>query len=130
MHTRCRGVLVIGDREGRVIDEELKSFAKMAMEQYLSSRENLLKVVLLVDIRHAPSKQDVEMYGYLRHYGLDGIVVATKADKISRNQLQKQIKIIKQALGLGEDDIVIPVSALKKTGCEELLDLMETLLQG
>lgn len=100
------------------------------MEQYLSSRENLLKVVLLVDIRHAPSRQDVEMYGYLRHYGLDGIVVATKADKISRNQLQKHIKIIKQALDLGEDDIVIPVSALKKTGCEELLDLMETLLQG
>lgn len=100
------------------------------MEQYLGSRENLLKVVLLVDIRHAPSKQDVEMYEYLRHYGLDGVVVATKADKISRNQMQKQIRTIRQTLGLGGDDIVIPVSALKRTGHEDLLDLMEALLEG
>lgn len=100
------------------------------MEQYLSDRQNLVKVVLLVDIRHAPSKQDVEMYGYLKHYGLDGVVVATKADKISRNQLQKQIKIIRQTLDLDKEDIVIPVSALKKTGHEELLDLMEDLWKG
>ena len=99
------------------------------MEQYLSSRQNLLKVVLLVDIRHAPSKQDVEMYDYLRHYGLDGIVVATKADKISRNQMQKQIKLIRQTLGLDQEDLVLPVSALKRTGQEELLDVMQRLLQ-
>ena len=54
------------------------------MERYLEQRESLRKVIQLVDIRHAPSKQDVEMYQYLRHFGLDGIVVATKADKISR----------------------------------------------
>lgn len=99
------------------------------MEQYLSSRPNLLKVVQLVDIRHAPSKQDIEMHEYLHHYGLDGIVVATKADKISRNQLQKQIKLIRQTLGIDKDDAVIPVSALKKTGHEELLDLMEELIE-
>ena len=100
------------------------------MEKYLSSRENLLKVVQLVDIRHAPSKQDVQMYDYLRHYGLDGIVVATKADKISRNQLQKQIKLIRQTLKLSADDIVIPVSALKRTGYDELLDVMEQILEA
>ena len=49
------------------------------MEEYFSSRRGLKKVVQLVDIRHAPSAQDVQMYEYLRHYGLDGIVVATKA---------------------------------------------------
>ncbi len=100
------------------------------MEKYLSSRENLRKVVQLVDIRHAPSKQDVQMYDYLRHYGLDGIVVATKADKISRNQLQKQIKLIRQTLKLSADDIVIPVSALKRTGYDELLDVMEQILEA
>ena len=44
------------------------------MEKYLQGRENLIKVVQLVDIRHQPSKQDVEMYDYLRYYGLDGII--------------------------------------------------------
>ena len=98
------------------------------IEQYLQTRQNLLKVVQLVDIRHEPSKQDVEMYEYLRYYGLDGIVVATKADKVSRNQIPKQIKQIRKTLTLGEDDIVIPVSALKRTGYEELLDVIEGLL--
>ena len=98
------------------------------MEKYFQTRENLLKVIQLVDIRHEPSKQDVEMYNYLRYYGLDGIVVATKADKISRNQIPKHIKQIKQTLKLGKDDIVIPVSALKRTGYEELLDVIEGLL--
>ena len=99
------------------------------MERYLEQRENLRKVIQLVDIRHAPSKQDVEMYQYLRHFGLDGIVVATKADKISRNQLPKQIKLIRQTLKLSAEDVVIPVSALKKTGYEELLDVMEEILE-
>lgn len=98
------------------------------MEKYLQGRENLIKVIQLVDIRHQPSKQDVEMYEYLRYYGLDGIVVATKADKVSRNQIPKQIKQIRQTLGLGKEDIVIPVSALKRTGYEELLDVIEELL--
>jgi len=98
------------------------------MEKYLSSRQNLLKVIQLVDIRHEPSKQDVEMYEYLRYYGLDGIVVATKADKVSRNQIPKQLKQIRQTLKLGKEDIVIPVSALKRTGYEELLDVIEELL--
>lgn len=100
------------------------------MERYLESRPNLLKVIQLVDIRHAPSKQDIEMYSYLRHYGLDGIVVATKADKISRNQIQKSIKTIRSVLKLSQDDMVIPVSSLKRTGCEELLEVMEKLLEG
>ena len=100
------------------------------MERYLQNRENLVKVVQLVDIRHAPSKQDVEMYEYLRHYGLDGLVVATKADKISRNQMAKQMKLIKQTLGLSSEDVVIPVSALKKTGYQELLDEMEKILEA
>lgn len=100
------------------------------MEMYLEGREELVSVIQLVDIRHEPSKQDVAMYGYLRHYGLNGPVVATKADKISRNQTARQLKTIRQTLGLGQDDVVIPVSSLKKTGYEELLDAMESILEG
>ena len=67
------------------------------METYFQNRTGLRKVVqLFVDIRHKPSAQDVQMYGYLRHYGLDGIEVATKADKVSRNEMQKNLSVIRK----------------------------------
>lgn len=99
------------------------------MEEYLSQRPNLKKVVQLVDVRHEPTAQDVQMYEYLRYYGLDGIVVATKADKVSRNEMNKNISIIRKTLSLEKSDRVIPVSALKKTGAEELLTCMEGILE-
>lgn len=100
------------------------------MEEYFQNRQGLKKVVQLVDIRHAPSAQDVQMYEYLRHYGLDGLVVATKADKVSRNEMQKCMKTIRQTLKLGPDDLVIPVSALKRQGHDNLLAEIEKLLEG
>ena len=100
------------------------------MEAYLENRPNLLKVIQLVDIRHEPSKQDVQMYNYLKYYNLDGIVVATKADKISRNHYQKNSKIIRQALGMSPKDIIVPVSALKKTGHDKLLNVIEEVLEN
>lgn len=98
------------------------------MEDYFQNRENLLKVVQLVDIRHTPTKQDVEMYDYLKYYGLDGIVVATKSDKISANQRQKQLSEIRKTLDMKKDDLLIPVSALKKTGQYELLQAIGEML--
>ena len=127
------------DGEFRIVDLPGYGYAKVSksvsegwgdmMETYLGNRHNLLKVVQLVDIGHAPSKQDIEMYSYLRHYGLDGLVVATKADKISRNQMQKQVKLIRETLKLSGDDKVIPVSSLKRTGYDVLLDEMGKLLE-
>ena len=100
------------------------------MEEYLQKRQGLKKVVQLVDIRHAPSAQDIQMYQYLRHYGLDGIVGATKADKVSHNEAQKCISGIRKALDLSADDKVSPASALKRTGHDKLLEEMEKLLEG
>ena len=100
------------------------------MEEYFQNRQGLKKVVQLVDIRHAPSAQDVQMYEYLRHYGLDGLVVATKADKVSRNEMQKCIRTIRTVLKLEPDDLVIPVSALKKQGHDNLLGEIEKLVEG
>jgi len=100
------------------------------MEEYFRNRQGLKKVVQLVDIRHAPSAQDVQMYEYLRHYGLDGLVAATKADKVSRNEMQKCMRTIRQTLKLGPEDLVIPVSALKRQGHDNLLDEIEKLLEG
>ena len=98
------------------------------MEAYLEHRDNLVKVVQLVDIRHKPSAQDVQMYDYLKYYGLDGIVVATKADKVSNNERQKCLKEIRTTLGMEKGDIIIPCSALKRSGADELLDVIERLV--
>ena len=136
--TRTINFFLIND-EFRIVDLPGYGYAKVSksvseswgdmMETYIENRPNLVKIVQLVDIRHEPSKQDVQMYGYVKHFGLDGIVVATKADKVSRNQIPGQVKLIRQTLGLNKDDRVIPVSALKKTGHEELLDVIEELLE-
>ena len=98
------------------------------METFLANRENLKVVVQLVDIRHEPTVQDVQMYEYLRHYGMSGIVVATKADKLKRSQIGKSLAVIRETLDLTEEDIIIPVSALKHEGAEKLLDMIEQLV--
>ena len=137
--TRTINFYRINDRF-RIVDLPGYGYAKVSrsvtenwgamMENYLEGRKNLKRVVQLVDIRHAPSAQDVQMYQYLRYYGLAGIVVATKADKVSRNELPKCINQIRKALQLEAEDLVIPVSALKRTGYETLLEEIEKLLEA
>ena len=99
------------------------------MERYLENRQGLIIVAQLVDVRHAPSKQDLQMYEYLRYYHLDGLVVLTKADKVSRNELNKNTAMIRKALELKPEDITIPVSALKRTGYDKLLMEFDRLLE-
>ena len=135
--TRTINFYLIND-DFRIVDLPGYGYAKLSrsetekwgamMDAYLSKREGLLKVVQLVDIRHEPTALDVQMYDYLRYYGLDGIVVATKADKISRNQQQKAIQTIRKKLEMKKNDLIIPVSALKKTGQNQLLDAIEAIL--
>lgn len=122
----------------RIVDLPGYGYAKLSksatehwgdmIEGYLSSRENLRCVILLVDIRHQPSAQDVQMYQWLQHYGLSGVVVATKADKISRNQLRTQMNMIRRTLSMGEEDVVLPVSSLKKSGYEDLWSVIEQII--
>ena len=124
----------------RIVDLPGYGYAKLSkamtegwaemMEAYISGRKNLRKVVQLVDIRHEPSKLDIQMYDYLRYYGLDGIVVATKADKISSNQKQKSLNIIRKTLNMNKDDVIIPISSLKKTGTENLIKEIELILSS
>ena len=126
------------DGDFRIVDLPGYGYAKVSksisedwgpmMEKYLSERPNLLKGVQLVDIRHEPTKLDIQMYDYLRHYGLDGVVVATKADKVSRNEMVKNVSKIRKVLKLSAEDVVIPVSALKRTGQELLLEEIEKIL--
>lgn len=125
--------------EFRIVDLPGYGYAKVSkqvtagwgemVEKYLENRDYLRKVVQLVDIRHLPTNQDIQMYEYLRHYGLDGLVVATKADKVSRNELAKQLAQIRKTLNLSKEDKVIPVSALKRTGVDELMEELDAIYQ-
>ncbi len=90
------------------------------MERYLGEREELCAIFLLVDIRHAPSKDDVAMYDWIKHFGYDCVVIATKSDKIARGQYQKHISIIRKTLQMDKEEKVIPISSLKKTGVEDV----------
>ena len=105
----------------KVSKSESESWGRM-MEDYLENRENLKKVIQLVDSRHAPTAQDKQMYDYLRYYNLSGIVVATKADKLSKNELIKNLAMIRRELNLSQDEILLAVSALTKQGTDLLTD--------
>ena len=90
------------------------------MERYLQDRQELCAIFLLVDIRHEPTNDDVMMYEWIKHFGYNCVIIATKADKISRGQYQKHISIIRKKLGLMKDEKVIPLSSSKKTGVEDV----------
>lgn len=112
------------------VSKSISSTWSGMIDTYLKDRTKLIKVVQLVDIRHAPSALDIQMYEYLKHYGLDGLVAATKSDKISKNETTKSIAQIRKSLRMEPDDLVIPVSALNKKGHEDLLNAMEDILNA
>ena len=76
----------------KVSATEREKWGKM-IENYLHTSERLALVFLLIDIRHEPSANDKMMYDWILHNGFTPVIIATKADKIKRSQLQKQIKI-------------------------------------
>lgn len=98
-------------------------------ERYLRSSRQLKCVFLLADIRHEPSAGDAAMYRNILQNGFRPLVIATKSDKISRNQLPKQLKVIRTCLKMKQDDILIPFSALTRQGREEIFQILETYLE-
>lgn len=107
--------------------QERAKWGKM-IEKYLSTRDVLRAVVLLVDIRHAPTKDDVMMYEWIVANGLKPIIVATKLDKIKRSQKDKNLKIVRETLGAEKDVKIVPYSSETKAGRDELLMILNKLL--
>ena len=99
------------------------------IEDYLIKREQIVQVVLLIDIRHEPSENDIMMYDWIHHYHEKVIVVATKADKLKRSQLQKHISMLKKGLNMRENDIILPFSAKTKQGREEIWEAFQNVYQ-
>ena len=108
----------------KVSEKEKKEWGKL-VERYLHGSGQLLAVFLLIDIRHDPSANDRLMYEWITAQGYSPIIIATKLDKIKRSQKDKQIKAIRQGLGLMKETAVIPFSAVTKQGRDEIWELVE-----
>lgn len=106
---------------------EIEKWGKM-IEEYLQNRQELRSIVMLIDIRHEPGKNDKIMYDWLKHYGYDIIIAVTKSDKIKRSQLQKNLSVIRKSLDLKEGEILIPFSGPEKKGVKELWDAIENVI--
>ena len=100
------------------------------IERYLQNSKQLRAVFLLIDIRHAPSQNDVIMYNWIIENGYNPIIIATKLDKIKRSQINKNVKIIKETLKAEKGTIVIPFSAETKQGRDEIWELMDKIVLG
>ena len=95
------------------------------IENYLHTSEQLRMVFLLIDLRHKPTNNDVQMYRWILSNGFSPVIVATKADKIKRSQLQKQLKLLKDTLKVIEGVPIVPFSAVTKAGRDEIWDMVE-----
>ncbi|MCF6462769.1 ribosome biogenesis GTP-binding protein YihA/YsxC [Clostridium sp. Cult1] len=98
------------------------------IEEYLNTRKNLIEVIQLVDIRHEPTEQDILMYNWIKTFNFAGIVIATKADKISKGKYQSNIKIIKNKLKVKESSLIIPYSSSKKINKDKAWHVFEEIL--
>ena len=108
--------------------EEVKAKWGEMIENYLYRSKQLKLVFLLVDIRHAPGKNDVDMYRWIQAHGFEPVIIATKADKIKRSQMEKCLKVLRDTLQTTKETILIPYSAVTKQGREEIYDLLDQLL--
>lgn len=107
---------------------ERQKWANM-IEKYLTSRQSLKEVVLLLDIRHEPGEHDKMMYDWIKSFGYKGYIIATKADKISKGQWQKYVSIIKKKLEVENTNLIIPFSASKKLNVEKVWETIESMLE-
>lgn len=110
----------------KVSEKEKKEWGRL-IERYLHSSLKLKAVFLLIDIRHDPSANDRLMYEWIVSQGYHPIIIATKLDKIKRSQTAKQLKAVRQGLGLSSGTIIIPFSSVTKQGRDEIWELIEEI---
>lgn len=102
----------------KVSKTERAAWGKM-IETYMTDREPLKAVVLIVDLRHPPTKDDIMMYDFLKHFDIPCLVVATKADKIPKGKWQKHMSVTRRALQIEDGDALIMFSSETGLGKDE-----------
>src|SRR5699024_8573975 len=111
----------------KVSKTEREAWGKM-METYFSEREPLRATILVVDIRHKPTNDDVMMYDFLKHYQIPVIIIATKLDKIKKGQVNKQLKLIKETSAVEPGDQLIAFSSETAQGKETAWQVIQSYL--
>ena len=110
------------------VSQEIRNKWGKMIEKYLHTSKQLKAVFLLIDIRHAPGENDVTMYDWIVANGYEPVIIATKLDKIKRSQKDKNIKIIREKLGVSKETKIIPFSAVSKQGKEEIWDFIQSAI--
>ena len=110
------------------VSQKLKNKFGLMIEDYLKERNSLKMVYMLIDFRHRPTEDDLLMYNYLKYYNIPVTIIATKSDKVSKNNYEKNKKIIKEFLNLSPEDSIIVFSSQTKQGKEEVHNQIESLL--
>lgn len=108
----------------KVSKKQREEFGTM-IEEYLTTRDVLRGVVILVDGRHAPSEDDISMYQFVSYYNIPTLVVATKMDKVKGNQWNKTISQVKKTIGLNQTDSLQLFSSETKYGKDEVWEWIE-----
>jgi len=111
----------------RVNHEQKLEFAKM-MDEYLTSRNNLKFVCQLVDLRHKPTNDDVEMYNFFKHHNIPVLIVATKKDKCKKNDIKKNEKVIKETLKVVDTDKFLSISSMEKNSLQNVYDVLVEMI--
>ncbi len=108
----------------KVSDKERLKWANM-IEEYLSEREQLVAVILLVDLRHKPTNDDITMMKWVKDSGFSPIVIGTKYDKLKPSRRDEHISLVKETLELTDEDVFIPFSAVTGFGRDDILEILE-----
>ena len=112
------------------VSEEIRQkFGKM-IEEYLEHRECLERVFMLIDFRLKPTQDDLLMYNFLNYHNLPVTIVATKVDKVSKNDRDKQIKLINETLNIKEGDNLVLFSSRTRLGKSEIQNQISEILEG
>ena len=111
-----------------VSKQEKKRWGDM-MEEYLNTRENLRHTFLLVDMRHKPTADDVQMAEWIRYNFGSLVVIATKLDKLKKSQVEGNIEVIKKTLKLTDEDVLVPFSSEKGNGRDEAWEIIKAVAE-
>ncbi|RED31716.1 ribosome biogenesis GTP-binding protein YihA/YsxC [Paenibacillus sp. VMFN-D1] len=113
----------------KVSKTQRAAWGKM-IEKYMLERQTLKLVLMVVDLRHPPTKDDIMMYDWLQHYDIPICVVATKADKIPKSRWQKHVKQMKESLLLRSTDLFVMFSSELGVGKEELWAVIQSFVEN
>ena len=106
-----------------------ESWGKM-VERYLKLSKGLTEVFLLVDIRHEPGANDIQMFDWICANGYRPAVIATKLDKLSKKEAERSLAVIRKSLGLSDGDILIPFSSETKAGTEDIYSIIHDFMEA